>query len=209
MCGIVAFSGKSEPGKREQFIELCRQSRIRGVHAFGVSYPVTFLGDPCLVTHKGLNFDDVMAAIPDPLPAKIIFHNRYSTSGDYTELENNQPIVNGRHALVFNGTIDMGTKAEMEARHGITMQTENDGEIVLQDIIAGDPTKHLGGGATFAGVYLNADGTMFALRNELRPLWCATLGDDKWLASTADIASRAKFDKNYLKIVPPNEIMYL
>ena len=206
MCGIVGFSGKAGQGDRERFINLCRQSCIRGVHAFGIAYH-TQAG---LRVVKSTLFNEVINAVPDLLPDKIIFHNRYSTSGDYRDPNNNQPIYVGGNALVFNGTVDMGTKQEMEARHGLTLQTDNDGEIVLLDFLAGKPFAHISNRlATFAGVFLAEDGTMAAFRNEMRPLWCFSVGGNKFISSTRDIASRAGFDKNNGTPIEPFKLLSL
>jgi glutamine phosphoribosylpyrophosphate amidotransferase len=206
MCGIVGFSGIAEKDSRTKFIDLCRQSCIRGVHAFGIAYHTT----DGVAVFKSTDFEEVIVAIPDPLPRKIIFHNRYSTSGDYRIMENNQPIFINGNALVFNGTVDMGTKAEMEARHGIKMQTDNDGEIVLLDVLAGKPFAHIrNSAATFAGVFLGKDGNMFAFRNDLRPLWCLNERGCKFICSTIDIAVRAKFDRNNCTPVEPLKLLYL
>lgn len=146
-----------------------------------------------------------------------MFHNRYCTSGDYLVPENNQPIVYADKgvALVFNGTVDMGTKEEMEERSGYSLLTENDGELVLRDCCEGDPFRRIGRetGASFAGIVLGvqADGSpyMYALRNEKRPLWAFETSAGYFIASTRDIASRAKLDNLSGIPVTPYKIMKL
>lgn len=146
-----------------------------------------------------------------------MFHNRYCTSGDYLVPENNQPIVFDAQsvALVFNGTVDMGTKEEMEERSGYSLLTENDGELVLRDCCEGDPFRRIGRetGASFAGIVLGVqvDGSpyMYALRNEKRPLWAFETSAGYFIASTRDIASRAKLDTLSGVPVTPYEIMKL
>lgn len=109
MCGIVGFSGKAGLEDRARFVALCRQSCIRGVHAFGIAWHSPATG---LQVFKSTDFDETMKAVPNPLPDKIVFHNRYSTSGDWRVPDNNQPIHVRGNALVFNGTVDMGTSTE-------------------------------------------------------------------------------------------------
>lgn len=207
MCGVVGYSGKPQDGDRERFLDLCRQSCIRGVHAFGIAY---HNGDG-LTVFKSIDFDEVLNAVPEPLPNKIIFHNRYSTSGDHHNPDNNQPIYVDGNALVFNGTVDMGTKAEMEARHGLTLQTDNDGEIVLHDIVEKrKPFAHIENNlATFAGIFLAKDGTMIAFRNRMRPLWAFSVPSGKFISSTRDIASRARFEKNNGTPIEPLTLLQL
>lgn len=198
MCGVVGYSGQG--ASRRQFVELCRQACIRGVHAFGVA----FLTANGLYVTKGTSFSSVIDAVPDPLPRKIIFHNRYSTSGDYRDMANNQPVCIGHWALVFNGTVDMGTKEEMERHSGYHMTTDNDGELVLRDYISqGTFTRIADARATFAGIFLNEDGRMFALRNELRPLWAFPVTGGQFVVSTRDIASRAKLDTSRGALLQP------
>ena len=162
MCGVVGFSGKG--GSRAQFVALCKQSCIRGIHAFGAAWIDT---GGRLRYVRSVSYAAVVDAIPDPLPDRIMFHNRYCTSGDYLVPENNQPIVYADKgvALVFNGTVDMGTKEEMEERSGYSLLTENDGELVLLDALAGDPFRRIGRetGASFAGIVLGvqADGSPY------------------------------------------------
>lgn len=190
MCGVVGYSGAPSAEARAQFIRLCDEARIRGEHAYGIAYHEEGKGVVCA---KGTNFDVIMQLIPTPLPARIIFHARYSTSGDYRDMLNNQPIVIDGDALVFNGTVDMGTKDEMEQRNGLTMLTDNDGELVLRDIQDGHPFRRLADNlVTFAGIVLRGNGEMFAIRNALRPLWRFEVPGGTFLASTQDIALRAK-----------------
>lgn len=212
MCGVVGFSGKG--GSREQFLALCKQSCIRGIHAFGAAWIDT---GGCLRYVRSVSYAAVMGAIPDPLPDRIMFHNRYCTSGDYLVPENNQPIVfDHKHvALVFNGTVDMGTKEEMEARSGYSLLTENDGELVLRDCCEGEPFRRIDRetGTSFAGIVLGVhpDGSpyMYALRNERRPLWAFKVKAGYFIASTRDIASRAKLDTSSGIQVPPYKVMEL
>lgn len=198
MCGVVGYSGQG--ASRQQFVELCRQSCIRGVHAFGVA----FLCADGLYCTKDTSFRSVMAAVPDPLPRKIIFHNRYSTSGDFRDMANNQPVCIGHWAMVFNGTVDMGTKEEMERHSGYHLTTDNDGELVLRDYINRGTFERIADArATFAGIFLNEDGRMFALRNELRPLWAFRGQGGQFITSTRDIASRANLDTNNGQLLQP------
>lgn len=203
MCGIVGYSGESSASARVQFIRLCDEARIRGEHAYGIAYYEEGKGVVCA---KGTDFDVIMQLIPTPMPARIIFHARYSTSGDYRDMLNNQPIVIDGDALVFNGTVDMGTKAEMEQRNGLTMQTDNDGELVLRDIQDGHPFRRLSDNlVTFAGIVLRGNGEMFALRNVMRPLWRFEVLGGTFLASTQDIALRAKLEAISSSTITPME----
>ena len=128
-----------------------------------------------------------------PPANKIIYHNRYSTSGDYKNHDNNQPIAIGNMSLVFNGVLDMRTKQEMEQHYGIEMETDNDGEILLR-LCGSDPDKIQeyvqNTTGSFAGLILTQDNTMYAVRNKNRPLWALNHSGAVFYASTRDIFKR-------------------
>lgn len=205
MCGIVACSTTPQNNCRHNFIELCQQSLIRGVHAFGIAYEE----DGGVVVKKSLCFDDIVANIPDPLPLRIMFHNRYATSGDASRMENNQPLYEAGCALIVNGIVDMGTKMEMERKWNVKMNTENDGELVLQDAIHGSPFKklHLPQSA-LAGVFLSSK-DFYAIRNTRRPLWHIPTQQASWVVSTKDIARRAGLDISHARLVSPFKALHI
>lgn len=200
MCGVVACSTTKNNDCWHTFVRLCQQSLIRGVHAFGVSY----LRDGRLQTVKSLDFGEVMKAIPNPLPESIIFHNRYATSGVASDMANNQPLVRGRSAIAVNGVVDMGTKSEMETRWGVSLNSDNDAELVLIDADCGDPFKKLGLPTTsLAGAFLSEDGRFFAFRNSRRPLWYIRADGARWAVSTIDIARRAGLKLQNAQLIEP------
>lgn len=203
MCGVVGFSGKATEDDRLAFFLLCGESCVRGLHAFGIAYYTEGSG---LSVVKGVSFREVMQAIPNPLPSKIVFHNRYCTSGNHRDNRNNQPICIGGDALVFNGTVDMGTQQEMAERYGYDLLTENDGEIVLRDCLEDKPWAHLTNGQTFAGIILRQNGTMLALRNKNRPLWRVCGEGGTFITSTKDIAIRARFAPSNCHPIEPYTI---
>lgn len=196
MCGIIGFSCK-KPSKENISIlnELIHQSKIRGLHSFGYSY---FNG--LIQTEKHHDISSVKL----PMSNKIIYHNRYSTSGDYKNHANNQPIHNKEMSLVFNGVLDMGTKEEIESKYNIKMENDNDGEIILNtcgtDInsIQKFVTETTG---SFAGIILTNSSKLLAIRNTKRPLWELNHLDCVYLASTKDIFKRvnSSFEPTQLK----------
>jgi asparagine synthetase B (glutamine-hydrolysing) len=108
-----------------------------------------------------------------------VYHARYCTSGG-----DHQPIYRNGRCLVFNGVIDMGTKAEMEERHELDLDTDNDGELALavpdEMITAYTATDFKDGlvafvddpKITFAGLIIDKNTKeLIALRNVGRPLW--------------------------------------
>jgi glutamine phosphoribosylpyrophosphate amidotransferase len=150
------------------------------MHAYGYAA----VQDGVLMEHKSNGLKSLLVTINKP--TRLIGHCRYSTSGDYKDMNNNQPLRFGDEYLVFNGVIDMRTKAEMEAAYKIKMQSDNDGEIMLQ---AENRIEMLKSGITFSGLTLKSHALAF-FRNEGRPAYKATRYGATYIASTADILRR-------------------
>lgn len=190
MCGIVGYhSKKMNENDAFKVFKLVRQSKIRGLHSFGFSWYEN--GQIQCKKYFQNEFRDIK--IPDS--NTIIFHNRYSTSGDFRLHQNNQPIQINDLALAFNGVIDMRTKKEMESYYGIKMQTENDGELVLT-LSNGDPeemVKFISDRGSFSGLLLQG-GDLYAFTNGRRPLYLLEEDGSTFLASTKDIFKRALGD---------------
>lgn len=168
MCGVVGYIGKNID---KALIErLVYESEVRGTHNIGRAS------------------SEVME--PKSMRGQMMgmVHTRYCTSG-----ETHQPLKIKGNLLAFNGVIHMGTKKEIEKVFNIKMETDNDGEIILQKCRTPEQvlefithTK-----CSFAGLVLM--GSRFvALRNKDRPLWMAKYPNKNVLiASTKDIFFRA------------------
>ena len=196
MCNVIGYHPIApEPDRaKEAFARLFREGSIRGLHAFGIcAHDEPF---------RSFNQDEVIERFDPTKPT--IAHARYCTSGDWRVLENNQPLVLDDVALVFNGVIDMGTKAEMKERWDVFLSTDNDGEIFLRCLERGeDPDYFIGRiQGSFAGCWLDGDDTLWVGRNERRPLWRAQAYGATWYASTRDIFARAGFPMDGVKQVP-------
>lgn len=190
MCGIVGFHTKNkDENDAFRMFKLVRQSRIRGLHSFGFSW----YENGKIQTEKYFQNEFKNIKIPDS--NTIIFHNRYSTSGDFRDHKNNQPIHIGDLSLAFNGVIDMRTKKEMEDHYRIRMQTDNDGEVVLK-VSNGEPIemmKFVKNKGSFSGILLQG-GDLYAFTNGRRPLHKLVIGESTFIASTKDIFIRALGD---------------
>lgn len=210
MCGVIGFASPIEPvpQDRERLGALFAQSKVRGLHAFGVAgwhEPTT-----SLLVYKEHQFSDLWRQLQGqrPFPRLLIGHNRYSTSGDWRTHINNQPLVSETGmALVFNGVIDMRPKSAWEAQYKCHFTTDNDGEILLRWMERnGDPVEFLRyNDCSFAGLWLH-QGVLYALRNANRPLWYwrSPSGVTFW-ASTRDIFVRALGEVNP-EPVPPLQV---
>lgn len=121
MCGIVGFKQLDNLHPAPEFMDfleaLMVESQVRGRHATGVAWvdsgviqcvkaqiaAETFIADGA---EEG--WQEFRAANP----SAAILHTRYSTSGDWTENVNNQPLVTDFYklALVHNGLVSQATK---------------------------------------------------------------------------------------------------
>lgn len=190
MCGVMYFKGDGDK-YNQVVVRLLEESRVRGLHAFGVSIRPS--PEDNFQTVRTFNLDAAVQYIKENKFCELIGHCRYDTSGDWQIINNNQPIVIGESILAFNGVVRMSTRDEYQQEFQREYATENDGEIVLRMLVEED-TRLMSlldqKRVTFAGVaYVN--GRMLAIRNERRPLWRAITSDAQFVFSTYDIWSRA------------------
>lgn len=203
MCGVVGVYSVSPLSQkmRQEVQALMTQAKIRGLHAFGFSL---YQGRE-LVTVKNPTLPGILEdfeqafsdrQVPVAVPIRLIYHNRYSTSGDYADPRNNQPIDIRKPeamALVFNGVISQRDQPGYEAEFGVRCETANDGEVLMRKVLAGeDPAAFLTSGPmSFAGLWLRRE-RMTVLRNASRPLhYYRPNPNTVYFASTADIFDRA------------------
>lgn len=193
MCGIIGYNCPEPKEHHMAMIEaLILQSKIRGLHSFGLTYL-----DGYNYTTKKYSQNDFTNIIV-PLTKQLIFHNRYSTSGDYNNPLNNQPLVFDDFSMVFNGVISMDTKEHNELLYGIDLETDNDGEILIKrcgfdiplmlDFISSVK-------CSYSGLILN-NRTLTAMRNKYRPGWILETEGAVFVASTKDIFDRALGENN-------------
>ena len=200
MCGVIGMHSTEPRGHHlDAFCRLMEQSKIRGLHSFGISSSRPGHGDgiETFVSHKIENTKlRVLEMRPRP-PEILIGHNRYSTSGDWKDHSNNQPIHIKGVSLVFNGVISQARKEEYEKIFKKTYSTSNDGEIFARKVLDGEDWERFvaAGKFSFAGLFIH-QGRLVALRNKNRPLWSATYLGAKYFASTEDIFIRAGGFKN-------------
>ena len=91
MCGIVGVVVKDSSNLKEiksNVIKLTKEASIRGLHSFGYAY---FDEEGKVCCSKFHSIDEMIDSIVD-VKERMIFHNRYSTSGDWKDHNNNQPL---------------------------------------------------------------------------------------------------------------------
>lgn len=194
MCGIIGYyplASEINSDTIHAFNCLWKQSVIRGRHAYGLAKAMP---NGYILVGRTFEARDIPLLFNPMYPT--IAHARYSQSGDWRDMANNQPIVAGSLAVAMNGVIHMGTKQEFEAAFGVTCQADNDSEVFLRRLEQGQSASAflLEATGSIAVVWLQ-DGHLWAGRNERRPLWYAEEFGAIWFASTADIFHRAGFTK--------------
>lgn len=196
MCSVIGYSGKFN---KELVSKLLYNSRIRGLHAFGYAYVVD---NNKVAVHKFTDYDEFYNHLLDTAPSTFIAHFRYSTSGDFTNPENNQPIVKdtqqGTTAIVFNGVISQKSKEAMEQEFGVVIPAENDGYILIEKYNDEDFNKRNDVSYACVGI---SNGELFFTRNEYRPLYLSLSEHDDYViigASTNDILKRSGIDNGFL-----------
>jgi glutamine phosphoribosylpyrophosphate amidotransferase len=203
MCGIVAYYADEPRAEHlDVFERLLTESRVRGLHAFGVAYDDggSFEEPPSVRKYPELaGVQACLRELRSEPPRRLLAHTRYSTSGDYHDPVNNQPVALGCFALAFNGVVSMAPKAQMEQELGEAMISDNDAEMALRVMLRGeDLLAWLGArGGSFAGGVLSPMRFLVG-RNEHRPLWLGMLDEAgsrpaRFVASTRDIFRRAGF----------------
>lgn len=181
MCSIIGYCGVFD----SQVVErVFTHSRIRGLHAFGFSYYENNL----ITTKKFLSYDEFVTAVMEVKPELFIAHFRYSTSGDFKNIDNNQPLQLQDKAIAFNGVISQKDKEAMELEYGLSLPTENDGYILIQKYYDKEFIKNKNISFAFVGL---ENKKLIAMRNSMRPMHLFKNNNIKLLCSTKDILERS------------------
>lgn len=213
MCGIIGFKQYGPPkdtAKVRAFVEaLLRWSKIRGLHATGITWTH---GDGLQTLKRPLPADEFMAlpewdAIWANPPQAAILHTRYSTSGDWANNTNNQPLALSQLAIVHNGLVSMATKDEFEQAYKVKTTTENDSEIILRKVVRhvrqgkemGEAIQYALGEIhdvhppIFACGMLDGNGELYCFKDHIRPLYLWNIPSLNLIGfcSTKDIFNRA------------------
>lgn len=210
MCGIVGYTcpQKNVSAAFRLFTRLMEESQVRGRHASGASW----VSKGTLQTHREplpasrLVQTATWKALETTPPTAILGHTRYSTSGDWHDNRNNQPLVAGGLAVAHNGLVSMATQPEFEAAYKVKTKTANDSEVLLRRVLAakGDVAKGLErvyevDPPIFACAFLDGAGKLTVVRDHIRPLWLFRVPklNMTGFASTEDIIHRALGSLDY------------
>lgn len=206
MCGIIGYYSRQVTSESlDLLFKLILESKIRGLHSFGWAwYEESILSNN---KQQILPTFDQLEKFIGYKDFRFIYHNRYSTSGDYHNVINNQPIVDSGIAVAVNGVITMTPKDEWFERFGTSCETENDAEILLRwlDEYVTEYVELQGMKiGSLAAVYL-MDNELYTLRNIHRPLHYIRKYDSVYIVSTRDIARRAGIPQSEVYDIVPNK----
>ena len=185
MCSVIG-AVIQEPKDRhfEMLKNVFFESRIRGMHATGLSYvkdgKVHTEKLPVPANEFPFRFADY---VNEDGNLYLIGHCRYSTS----DLEYNQPIANDEHSIVHNGVITQELPENWKALYNYICKTKNDSELVLK---SDSPLEEFRD-ASMAVCDLTSDKKLCFYRNGKRPLYFTQFNEGYLITSTENIPSRA------------------
>lgn len=195
MCGIIGFSGKNVTQEQIRVVQkVMIESRIRGMHASGIAWcnnrgNILSVVVPIPIDQLVTEFN-WSVFFPDGEVAEsvsLIAHARYSTS----DIRFNQPIVGEDMAIAHNGVITQSDPKTWEKQYGYKCKTQNDSELLLKAVEAGDNPIEVFSESSIAALMLKSNGEITSLRNGIRPLWSGKIDENTVYASTFDILKRA------------------
>lgn len=196
MCAIIGVQCSSSEENFNKIESLFIQSKIRGLHATGISY---ILGDKLITKKESIPADvfikdfNVRKTFQNEKQITLIGHCRYSTS----DILYNQPIADDVFSIVHNGVITQEPFERWKNLYKYDCDTKNDSELLFRYMKEGRNIKDFHdyfGNISFALLGLNVSGNMFVCRNSLRPLWKVERGNDVFYVSTQNILIRSGFD---------------
>jgi hypothetical protein len=188
MCGVIGAVIKSPTkGDFETLRSVFHESKIRGMHATGVSYAKA----NSIVTQKlPVSADkfpfDFESYLNEDGNLYLIGHCRYSTS----DLEYNQPMADDTKSIVHNGVISQESPEKWKDLYGYECMTKNDSELVLH---SKDPLREYSN-MSMGVCELSLDKKVRFYRNGKRPIYFTLFDNGCIITSTKDIAKRAGLD---------------
>ena len=196
MCGVVGAVLKNPSADDMMLLKrVISESRIRGLHATGVSFVRKnniFTIKAPLPADEFLASIDMYSMLNEDGNLYMVAHCRYSTS----DLEFNQPLFTDKVAIVHNGVITQELPENWSKISSYTTETRNDSELLLKTVENGENPLERWPDASISACEIHVDKTFRCYRNGQRPLHAAKLENGFIVASTADVLTRAGAEKN-------------
>ena len=200
MCAVIgAVIANPRAAHFDMIRRVFHESRIRGLHATGLSYlkdgEIHTIKEP-VPADEFKHLDNLQEMVNGDGTLYLVGHCRYSTS----DLLYNQPIANESTSVVHNGVITQHDPADWEVLHGYSCEGRNDTELLLRSLADYSPLEHWKD-ASLAVCELQVEGKLRVYRNGKRPLYLTTLDNGCIITSTGNIANRANL--NYATVQIP------
>ena len=189
MCSVIgAIIHKPEYEDFQKLEKVFHESRIRGLHATGISYVKEYtihtVKLPVSADMFPFNWNDY---VNEDGNLYLIGHCRYSTS----DLEYNQPINNQTTSVVHNGVITQELPENWEELYGYKCETKNDTELILHTIDDDKSPLKVWKDSSLAVCELWFCKKLKFYRNGKRPLYLTSLSNGCIITSTRDVIVRA------------------
>ena len=189
MCSVIgAIIHKPEYEDFQKLEKVFHESRIRGLHATGISYVKEYtihtVKLPVSADMFPFNWNDY---VNEDGNLYLIGHCRYSTS----DLEYNQPINNQTTSVVHNGVITQELPENWEELYGYKCETKNDTELILHTIDDDKSPLEVWKDSSLAVCELWFCKRLKFYRTGKRPLYLTSLSNGCIITSTRDVIVRA------------------
>ena len=189
MCSVIgSIIHKPEYEDFQKLEKVFHESRIRGLHATGISYVKEYtihtVKLPVSADMFPFNWNDY---VNEDGNLYLIGHCRYSTS----DLEYNQPINNQTTSVVHNGVITQELPENWEELYGYKCETKNDTELILHTIDDDKSPLEVWKDSSLAVCELWFCKKLKFYRNGKRPLYLTSLSNGCIITSTRDVIVRA------------------
>lgn len=189
MCSVIgAIIHKPEYEDFQKLEKVFHESRIRGLHATGISYVKEYtihtVKLPVSADMFPFNWNDY---VNEDGNLYLIGHCRYSTS----DLEYNQPINNQTTSVVHNGVITQELPENWEELYGYKCETKNDTELILHTIDDDKSPLEVWKDSSLAVCELWFCKRLKVYRNGKRPLYLTSLDNGCIITSTRDVIVRS------------------
>ena len=189
MCSVIgAIIHKPEYEDFQKLEKVFHESRIRGLHATGISYVKEYtihtVKLPVSADMFPFNWNDY---VNEDGNLYLIGHCRYSTS----DLEYNQPINNQTTSVVHNGVITQELPENWEELYGYKCETKNDTELILHTIDDDKSPLEVWKDSSLAVCELWFCKRLKVYRNGKRPLYLTSISNGCIITSTRDVIVRS------------------
>lgn len=197
MCAVIgAIIQKPTVDDFEMLKRVFHESRIRGMHATGISFlpkwskGIETIKEPIPADEfidKFMHNDNLRDMVNEDGNLYLVGHCRYSTS----DLEYNQPIYNSFASIVHNGVITQELPENWEKLYGYKCEGKNDTELLLHTFGHGESPLLKWKDSSLAVCMLGRTKSITTFRNGKRPLYLTTRPNACIITSTADVVKRA------------------